>query len=240
VSYLQIRISTRTNSIPTFETLARIPHDVERVDMDAGDDGDRRYRPNVGMSGMGIVRRTIRESGKSRPEIYRVEPDHTTPIAERHQWLWKDINPELSGIRWATLLGNKLAWTNSSGFPGRRDYINNLDMDKSLPNFDAARVNGGMIVKITIDGNIAWIDSLLTSDPVPSVEYFLNTHRWSWGTGVTPKGTINYIPRLGIDGMYKHVRIPLITKQKIWLPIDELHILKFGEPIPNPTWRFNQ
>ena len=219
--------------------LARVPHDIERVDMDAGDDGDRRYRPNVGMSGKGVVRRTIRESGKSRPEIYRVSPDHTTPLAEKHQRLWKNINPELSGIKWRTLLGNTLAWTNQSGFPGRRDYINNMDMDKSLPNFDAARVNGGMIVQITLDGATAWVDSLLTGNTVQTPEEFLNTRRWSWGTGVTPTGNINYIQRLGIDGTYKRVRITLITVRKVWLPVDELHILKQGEPIPDPIWRFN-
>ena len=235
MTYIQIKISK-----PVIETLARIPHDVERVDMDAGDDGDRRYRPNVGMSGLGVVRKTIRESGKSRPEIYRLEPDHTTPLAEKHQRLWKNINPDLSGLKWRTLLGNELAWTNSSGFPGRRDYINLMDMDRSLPNFDAARVNGGMIVKVRIEGDIAWIDSLLTSDPVPTANDLLTTRRWSWGTGVAPKGSINYIQRLGTDGTYKHVRIPLITVKKVWLPISELHILKPNEPIPDPTWRFNQ
>ena len=209
--------------------LYRVPHDVERYNMDKDD-----YR--YAGARVGVVRKVIRESGVARPEIYRVFPDHTTPIGEKHQWLWRNINPNLSGTRWRTLLGNRLAWTNSSGFPGRRDYVNRMDMDENLPNFDAARVNGGMILEGVEEGGIVWLKSLLTTDTVPTTEEMLNSRMWSWGTSVIPRdGSINMISRLGTDNKYYNVRIPFLTGRRVWLPLDELHKLEPGE-FHKPTW----
>lgn len=209
--------------------LWRVPHDTERYNVDSG---DMRYAG----ARVGVVRKTIRESGTSRPEIFRTYPDHTTPIEEGHQWLWKNINPEISNAKWATLLGNYLAWTNQSGFPGRRDYVNRKDLDKGLPNFDAARVNGGQILEGEEDGDRVWLKSLLTSEPVPNVTTFLNSRLWAWGISISPNGNIYYINRQGLDGTLKRVRIPFITKQRVWLPKNELHKLDMTKPIPLPTW----
>lgn len=209
--------------------LWRVPHDIERYNVDLD---DWRYSGTK----WGVVRKEIRDAGVARPEIYRVYPDQTTRIGEKHQWLWKNINPELSKLKWRTLLGNELAWTNGTGFPGHRDYVNRMDLDLGYPTFHAPLVNGGMILEGVEDGNIVWIKSLLTSDSVPTEDELLKTHMWSWGVSVIPRdGSINYITRLGVDGIYKKVRIPLITAQKIWLPKDELHKLPYGFE-PPPTW----
>lgn len=209
--------------------LWRVPHDIERYNVD---EDDYRYAG----ARVGVVRRTIRISGTSRPEIFRTYPDHTTPIGEGHQWLWRNANPELSGGKWAGLLGNTLAWTNQSGFPGRRDYVNRRDMTQGLPNFDAARVNGGQILEGIEDGDKVWLKSLLTSDPIPSVESFLGSKLWAWGISISPSGNIYHINRLGMDGTLKRVRIPFLTKQMVWLPKNELHKLNMNEPLPLPTW----
>jgi hypothetical protein len=208
--------------------LYRVPHDIERYNVDVD---DFRYAG----ARVGVVRKKIRESSKSRPEIFRVNPDHTTRLGEGHQWLWKNINPELSNMKIRTLYGNYLAWTNQSGFPGRRDYVNRMDMDKGLPNFDAPRVNGGQILEGVEDGEKVWLKSLLITDPIPSTNSFLESGMWAWGISISPRGNIYYINRLGIDGTYKKVRIPFITAQRVWLPKNELHKLSQGE-LPNPTW----
>jgi len=220
---IQIRLTTK----PQIQ-LWRVPHDVERYDFDGDDLGYAGAR-------IGRVRKEIRDAGVARPEIYRVWPDHTTRIGEKHQWLWKDINPELSNIRWRSLLDNYLAWTNQSGFPGRHDYVNNMDVDENLPNFHAALVNGGMILEGQENGDKVWLYSLLISDPCPTASELLKTHMWSYGTSVIPRdGSISYITRKGIDGNYKKVRVPFLTTRPVWLPKRELHKLPAGfEPPPN-------
>lgn len=221
---IQIRLTTKQTQ------LWRIPHDVERFDMDSK---DLRYTGKR----EGIVRKEIRDAGVARPEVFRAYPDHATRLVAKHQWLWRNINPELSGSRWATLLGNTLAWTNGTGFPGHADYVNNRELDQGLPHFHAVLLCGGAIVEGEEDGNRVWIKSLLISEPVISAEELLSSRMWYWGTSVIPpKGDINIISRLGIDNTYKHVRVPLITTERIWLPKDELHKLDINKPLPSPTW----
>lgn len=230
---MDIRINLTTKpELPVLPTIQlwRVPHDVERYNIDAG---DFRYAG----ARVGVVRKTIRDAGVARPEIYRCYPDHTTRIGEKHQWLWKDINPELSGYRWRTLLGNKLAWTNQTGFPGHKDFVNKLDLTLGYPTFHATLVNGGMILEGEEDGNIVWIKSLLVNEPVPSADDLLKTHKWFWGTSVIPSsGDIGMITRLGVDGTYKKVKIPFLTTLRVYLPKAELHKLPLNSIPPSPTW----
>lgn len=274
MTHVKISITTGSTPEPPPEpaaTLWRVPHDFERVNVNVD---DLRYRPAVGMTGRGPVRRIVTEKGVARPEIFRVFPSQTTPIGESHQWLWRNLNPELSGEKFCTLFGPTLAWTNQSGFPPRRNYILQKDMENGLPNFHAPLVNGGHVVegemgfslmqairtvaRSSIDtvrrrrsflsyrksfremltaSNIVNIKSLLVSGPVPTKEVALadQVHFWSWGVSINPRGEINYITRLGVDGNYKKVRILWLTKLPVWLPADELDALAPGE-IPEPIW----
>jgi hypothetical protein len=228
---MDIKINITTGKPPV--QLYRVPHDIERFNVDLDDEVQGLVYTGARF---GKVRKEIRDAGVARPEIYRCNPDHPTRIAEGHQWLWKNINPDLSNSKWATLLGNELAWTNNTGFPGRRDYVNHRDLDKEYPRFHASLVNGGMILEGIEDGDKIWIKSLLTSDPIPTSTDLLKTHLWSWGVSVIPKnGSINYITRLGIDGTLKRVRVPLLTTQRIWLYKSHLHKLPLGFE-PPPTW----
>ena len=221
--------------VPPVRHFFRIPHDPERVDVRAG---DLRYRPNVGMTGRGWVRKEIVDAGVARPEIYRCRPDQTTPIGESHQWLWRWINPELSPEKACTLYGNSLAWTNQSGFPGRRNYILGRELTAQLPNFHAPLLNGGQIVEGERIGDIVYIKSLLISDPVPTaVSVLADRVYWGWGVSINPKGEANLIARLGSDGTNKPVRILWLTKLPVWLPADELHALGAGE-LPDARWMF--
>lgn len=224
-------------TLPTRQ-LWRIPHDTERVNVNAG---DYRYRPNVGMTGRGPVRQEIVNAGVARPEIFRVFPSQTTPIGEAHQWLWRNINYELSATRHCTLYGNKLAWTNQTGFPGRRNYVLQQDMTAQLPTFHAALLNGGQVVEGEERDGRVYIRSLLISDPVPSASDVLASRLWGWGTSINPEGEINLIMRLGLDGTNKPVRILWLTKEPVWLPAVELHELPTmfsdaGMPLPDARW----
>lgn len=213
-------------------TYYRAPHDLER------------YNVNIDnytyiKSRLGYVRNVVVTGGKSMPEVYRFLPFHHVILTERLQWLWRNINPELSDEKWSTLLGYFLAWCNGTGFGDptdpRANYITGENLGKPDPAFDQARFCGGAIFKGTTIGNVIYITTIPSYNP-PSAEFVLkNSHLWYWGTSVSPKGDIYYIRRLGLDGTLKKVRIPLITSKAVYLPKTELHQLPEGT-FPYPTW----
>jgi hypothetical protein len=214
---------------PSSSSLFRVPHDTERVNVNTD---DFRYRPYAGMSGSGPVRQIVLEKGVPRPEVYRVFPDHQTPIREDHQWLWRWLNPGLPADKHCTLYGNALAWTNNTGFPGRRNYVMGKDLDAEKdPAFHAPIVNGGQIVEGQRVGSQVFIKSLLVGAAVPSADQALvdQVHRWSWGTSINPQGEIRRITRLGLNGSLLPVRVLWMTSQPVWLPANELHALGVGE-----------
>jgi hypothetical protein len=220
----------------------RVPHDVERVDWNAK---DYRYRGNVDaykgdLTGgeprkiygidpaTGLPVRIL----KPFPEVYRLKIDHQTIINCAWQHLWRALNPNLDNGKWSTLLGNKLAWTNGTGFPGHWNCITGEDAGLPLPRFDAPRICGGAIVTGHVEGSRLWIDTMLVNNPVPpagdALSYF--------GTSVNPQGEINLIQRLGLDGRYYPVRVPLVTTIAVYLPVAELHALADNAPLPDATW----
>jgi hypothetical protein len=213
-------------SEPNLIQFYRHPHDIEIKSYDLGyDGGGWQYMAYTS----GLVRKSVRNLGKALPEVYRLEPDQQTSLDCDWQKLWKDLNPMLSKRTWSTLLGNALAWTNRTGFPGRHDCINNTDIDSPFPAFDAPRVCGGAILKGVEQGDYLLIESLLKDNRVPSAREVLSK-RWLWfyGTSINPEGQVNLIMKPGIDGTYYPVRVPLITKNPVKLKLNTLHKLPIG------------
>lgn len=210
----------------------RVPHDIERKNWNTKDflymgDG---YRD-------GPVRQPVINADDSLPEVYRLDPDIHVILDCAWQRLWRDLNPMLSDRRWSSLLGNALAWTNNTGFPGKRNCITGEDSDEQFPRFDQQRTCGGAIHTGIERSGMLLIDSMLVDNRVPTVEEVLdNPSFWYWGTSINPHGKINLIPRLGIDGNYYPVRVPNVTKTQVFLPLNELHKLPLGSEIPSPTW----
>jgi hypothetical protein len=220
----------------------RVVHDVERVDWNAK---DLRYRGNVDaykgdLTGgeprkiygidpaTGLPVRIL----KPFPEVYRLKIDHQTIINCAWQHLWRALNPNLDNGKWSTLLGNKLAWTNGTGFPGHWNCITGEDAGLPLPRFDAPRICGGAIVTGRVEGSRLWIDTMLVNNPPPPAADAL----CYYGTSVNPQGEINLIQRLGLDGRYYPVRVPLVTTIAVYLPVAELHALADNAPLPDATW----
>jgi hypothetical protein len=219
----------------------RVVHDVERVDWNAK---DLRYRGNVDaykgdLTGgeprkiygidpaTGLPVRIL----KPFPEVYRLKIDHQTIINCAWQHLWRALNPNLDNGKWSTLLGNKLAWTNGTGFPGHWNCITGEDAGLPLPRFDAPRICGGAVVTGRVEGSRLWIDTMLVNNPPPAPADALSY----FGTSVSPDGSVNLIKRFGIDGSYRPVRVPLVTTIAVYLPLAELHALADG-PLPDATW----
>jgi hypothetical protein len=223
-------------------TYFRCPHDIERVDWNAK---DYRYRGNVdaykGDLTGGEPRKIYSGDGvqimKAFPEVFRLKPDHHTVLDCYWQGIWRDLNPMLSDGKWSTLLGNSLAWTNGTGFPDHRNCITGEEPDAPFPRFDAPRACGGAIFKARkIENGMAWIETLLVTDKSRTAsEILASRHLWFWGTSVNPSGEIGLIRRLGIDGSYHPVRVPLVTTIAVYLPLAELHALADG-PLPDATW----
>ena len=210
----------------------RQPHDIEIQNYNAG------YRTYLG-DGVrtGPVRDSVVNTGKGMPEVYRLLPDHQVPLECRWIKLWRNLNPMLSDERFGTLLGNGLAWTNRTGWPGRYNCLTGADAGAQDPAFDAARICGGAIFKGKEQDGYLYIESLLTSQATPTAADILEKPwLWYWGTTVLPTGQVNYITRLGTDGKHHPVRVPLLTRLPVRLSLSWLDRLPMGFIPPTPMW----
>ena len=77
------------------------------------------------------------------PEVHRLLPFHHVVLTEKLQWLWRDINPDMTTEKVCKLFGNGLAFCNGSGFPGHANHLLGEELDKDNPRFDQARICGG-------------------------------------------------------------------------------------------------
>jgi hypothetical protein len=226
----EIRVGGQSSSAVYY----RAPHDIERYNVNVD---DYRYISNNTIKGP--VRDVVTITNTSLPEVYRLKPFHSVGLNATLQWLWKNINPEIGGEKWSTLLDWKLAWCNSSGFgqpdKPRANYVLGKNIGNDDPYFDFSRYCGGAIFKGIIDDSLLRIDAISAFNP-PSAETVLNNpHLWYWGTSVSPRGYVYYIRRMGLDGTMKKVRIPLIVEKPVNIPLNELHKLPDGF-LPEATW----
>ncbi len=206
----------------------RVPHDVERYNYNTG---DLRYRTD---GSRGPVRQVVIDRNKAEPEVYRLNPDIHVILDCTRQWLWRNLNSKLSDKKWSTLLGNGLAWTNGTGFPSHYNCVTGEEPDKAFPRFDQMRVCGGAILTGYEKDGLLYIESMSNiGSPLSTGEVLDRFWLWYWGTSVSPDGSIQKIPRLGIDGFYYPVIIPIFTSVQATLPLNELHKLPIGEPIPD-------
>lgn len=211
--------------------LYRKPHDLEIIDYDSGNwnYGGDGYR-------LGKVRGAVLDSNKGMPEVYRLD-DQQTLLDCGWQRLWRAINPKLSDGTWGSLLGNSLAWTNRTGFPGRYNCITGEDFGQKNPAFNSSIVNGGAVLKCTVQGDSLLVNNLMVdSTPPPAEEMLESPWLWFWGTTILPSGKINYMVRKGTDGLMYPVRVPFVTESPVLIPIEWMHKLPLNSPIPDARW----
>ncbi len=226
--------------------VARVPHDVERVDVNALIP-DLRYRGNVAEYRndlRGGPPRGSADPGEPVPEVYRLDPLHATIADCAVQRMWRGISPDLSDERWSSLMGGNLGFMNKgAGMPGHYNCITGEGEGLTFPRFDQPRVCGGAILYGTLSNGIYHISSILTSAGVPSAaEAMAHPEWWYYGTSVNISGEVNLITRPSgenSDGPNVPVRVPLVTAVPVSLPADELHILPPGFISPDPRWMPN-
>jgi hypothetical protein len=230
---MSVYINVAEYKPPMVDQLYRVPHDVERMNVNKD---DYRYRTD---GSRGDARVVLDENAvpikKPFPEVYRCQPQHHIILDCAWQKLWRQLNPILSVEKWSTLLGNKLAWTNGTGFPGHRNCLTGADKEKDFPRFDQPRVCGGALLKGVEINDRLKIEGMSMTKPVPSAEWVIDNGWYYYGTSVNPAGEVGMIKRMGTDGENHPVLIPIIMNWQIYLPLDELHKLDMGRPIPGPT-----
>ena len=275
---VQIRVTRASLPVPDPAVqLYRKPHDVEIRNYNLD---DKVYGLEFMGAGYrsGPVRDAVLNDPSSNPnkspmpEVYRMYPDHQTPISCAFVRVWREMNPELSVEKFSTLMDPTLAWMNRTGSPPRYNCLTDENRGEKDPAFDAARLCGGALVK-GVEGyslmealretisliqrvvrrtimyqpfrqsvlalssrNILNLETILTSEPAPAASDVLaKPWLWYWGTAVTRTGQVNRIMRLGMDGQLKPVRIPLLTRLPVYVPLSWLDQLPPGF-LTEPTW----
>lgn len=211
----------------------RVPHDAER-------------NANGSYAGDGAWSdENVRDRGKPIPEVYRLYPDQVTPLDCKWIKFWWAINPMLHLEGFENLLDDRWMLCNGTGWPSRYNCLTGKpgtdpDDKNKNPAFHSALINGGATVLGQKVGGIYWLDTLLISSPVPSnpMEWAeKNKHMWYYATTVAPNGNVTYSTFTGRDGNRQRLRIPILTTQKVYIPLRELDKLPVGFFPPEATWK---
>lgn len=230
-----------------------IPHDKYRFDYD-----DRLRRHSRGWAfnprGDGPARYSARSTGSSKPTVYRQRPEHSIRLSNAHVGLLIDLNPELTEGMVRGLLDVGLAWCNAqwgvfhvpiimggASVTGSVGYsVNQLLIDAGqLVRSVMTRRQSFMATRARFQAlaqqNVLWINTLLTSQPVPSAQYMIDNFLCYTANGTRPNGLVNYFLRPGKDGQDHRVKMFMVTVQRIYAPLDEVHKLPPGF-VPDALW----
>jgi hypothetical protein len=216
----------------------RVPHDKERL-------ADKSY------GGDGFWGGSVRDKSKPVPEVYRLNPDQTTPIDCNWIRAWWALNPLLDREHFEFLLDDHWMLCNSTGWPSRFNCLtgeqgDDPDDKNKAPAFHGALINGGAVVKGTKVGGILWLDTLLITDSIPfdytnklSAETWKrnNPHKWYYATTVSQMGNVTYTTFMGVNGIRQRLVIPILTTEKVYIPIKELDKLPLDFIPPESNWK---
>jgi hypothetical protein len=216
----------------------RVPHDKER-------------RTDGSYGGDGYWNGTVRDKSKPVPEVYRLNPDQTTPIGCSWIRVWWALNPLLDREHFELLLDNHWMLCNGTGWPGRYNCLTGELSDDPTnpykpPTFHGSLINGGAVVKGTKVGGILWLDTLTINDPIPfnytskiEAENWKknNPTKWYYATTVSQTGNVTYTTFAGIDGKRQRLVIPILTNQNVYIPLKELDQLPLDFIPPESNWK---
>lgn len=212
----------------------RQPHDKE---MRAGDTSPTTNRTYMGD---GYYTGTVRDlkGANALPEVYRLLPDQTVPLSCDWVYFWKDLNPDLTIESFVdTLMDSAWAFMNNTGVPPRKNCWTGAG--EGQPSFPSPLICGGAILKGTKSDGMLRIESMLVDNPAPAAQDVLNNKPWLWYYGVMTNGigNISYMLAKAKDGTKIPVRVPLLHKYPVYLPLGWLNELPLNFLPPNPMWR---
>lgn len=205
----------------------RQPHDRELVS--PGPEAvspARNYRGNPN----GTVRDT---KGKTIPEPFRLIPDHQTPLDCSFQKLIRDCNPSLRDDCVDDILDQAWILANNTGLgaEGRKncrsgEYMN--DPTAKWPSFHAPIICGGALLRGIEKDGLLYLESILTSNPVPTVAEVMSRGLYFYLTEINQDGVVTYMRLAGTDGQRYPVIVPFITRLPVCVPVAWFQKLPIG------------
>lgn len=216
----------------------RIPHDKERL-------AEGSY------GGDGFWGGKARNKIKPIPEVYRLSPSQTTPISCDWIRTWWALNPMLNREQFESLLDDHWMLCNGTGWPSRYNCLTGEQGDdpedkNKNPAFHESLICGGAVVSGQKAGELVWLNTLLISDSIPfnytskaDAKSWLdnNPDKWYYAITVASSGNVTYTTFTGVDGKRQKLRIPILTSQRVYIPIEELDILPVGFFPSSPLWK---
>lgn len=168
------------------------------------------------------------------PEVYRVYPYQEILLIPERIMLWRHLNPKMSDDKFCALLGNHVAFTNRTGFPGRRNVIKGEDMDQKDPALNPALFCGGACFYGDSDNiNLILRNVIDVRKPLPTVQEVLEKHLYFVALNVVGEYTSRFPQGGGED-----VLVPLFVEVDYpYVPISDLIKLPNGASVPSP-YRF--
>jgi hypothetical protein len=163
------------------------------------------------------------------PEVFRLFPHHNVVLTEPLQKLWRNLNPQLTDEQWTLCLGNTLAFTNNTGFPGHRNYVTGAEPNAKDPKMDFARVCGGTILKEKyVRDGMLYFEFIDTRQPIPPVDYVIN-HPYLWFEAVNiAESAGKPVIRMFKGRWGVPVYMPLLASQDVYYPVELLTKLPAG------------
>lgn len=186
----------------------------------------------------GGVRPIVLEKGKALPEVFPLFPNQFTKLTRAWQWLWRDLNPQMSAEQWRKLLYTNRAFTNGQGYgepdDPRADYINNLDTSSPLPKIECLVCGGALLAGI--ETTYKGIPSLMVDTldgragmTVPTAEWVL-ARPWYYyqAISVSPDGSTQ---SFSLTPYPEYV--PLVANIfPVYFPLAGLEKLDMSKPLP--------
>jgi hypothetical protein len=228
---ISLRVSlARATVLPPVEPARRllwVAHDDYRFNFD-----DRLRQHSQGWAynpaGNGPVRQIVTEKQMSRPEVYRVEPQHSFRMTAPWLDLLAGINPELDPDDALSVLHRAVCYCNTQ---------TNL--------LDQIRICGGATIEeLRREGSRVYFRTILTKDaegnalpPPLAADVLADRALWHWVTGIQPDSDINYVRRWNRAHTEKlPVRMLNISSVPVYFRADELlPVTDFKDPQWKPV-----
>jgi GH25 family lysozyme M1 (1,4-beta-N-acetylmuramidase) len=219
-----------------------VPHDLMRFDYDARTKGGWRYNPAIN----GKVRASVRNTGKSMPEVYKVfTPQHSFRLSPEWVKRVEETNWELDPAMARSLIGTGLAFCNGTWgvfdqcrlmggwtITGTKGYSTTQmigDVMRLALAIGSKQVRSFMIARQSFASitqeqyNILHVDTLRADQsPPPATAILEDPTKWGWCVSVRPDGKIGLWHRKGADKQMHTVRMLIISAKPITLPLNEL------------------
>ena len=175
---------------------------------------------------------------------------HTTSVKLTESWqtYLVNTNPSMQAQHVSALLGNAKAFSNGTGFPGRKNFIVNVDLDKNeFPRFDKSRTCARSIFTGRKDGDFL-IPEMLDGTQSPPLAEVINprTHPWLFFTAnnISPGGSIFPFANGGLydwspDPIKPFSYLPHVVefesgRNPVRIPLSNLVQLSPGSRVPSP------